>query len=430
MTVSARTTYPDSSLENPAELQSTMGTFWRDVFADQDSLQALLDAKLQQAQLNWASVQRLADCRSRLSLPLYREEPLYPLSLSATAPVATPRYGQGEEYGDGTLLGTPVTGPFEQTIGNGFLGCPLITDNAYSPNRILVEGLDYQQQSDGRLHCLEVLDGTYHAWQAFFDDRLPWLFLGAVTGIGLPTSQQALDLYQAVADASINGPSEQTLADCLAALAGCSVQAVGEETVEDIADDSRGQLIATDQRIYRVPAGATVLVSVGQYLRGGENLSDAVQLVTPQDLPAEVSSVTVPAVHLDPSLTEPVIFEVAATALTVTENVDGKTRLSWSGAGAGGTAFFDLLHARGVADDQTLANYLDVRADPTDEPTAASLPATLSPFDLLCQTVWQTRNILLLFVKPALLESTLETDWNEVLRRVLQPHAAVLRSDL
>lgn len=430
MSSSGGLTYPASDLERPEVLQATLGTFWTDVFENQTALLALLEAKAQQGRCNWTIVERLADCRSRLTLPLYRQELLYPVVLVGTAPPATPRLGNEQSYGDGTLLGTPVTGPFEQTPGGGFLSAALLTDGTYQTGLALVEGLDYQSQPDGTLHCLEVLDGTYLGWDVRFDDRLPWLFLGSIVGLGLPTSQQALALYQSVADAAINGPSHATLVSAISALAGCDIQALGEETVEDVAEDSRGWLVATDKNVYRLPADAVPAVSVGQYLRGGENLSDAVRLVEAVDLPADVTSLTVPAVYLDQTLTEPVIFAGGDTALIVEEDVDGKTKVSWSGTGSGGAAFFDLLHARGVAADQTLANYLDVRSDPTDEPGAASLPATIDPLRLLLDTVWGSRNILVLLVKPALLDSTLDTDWNEVLRRVMAPHTTVLQVDL
>jgi hypothetical protein len=429
--------YPASDLDRPGLLLKALGSFWSDVFAGQSSLLALLQAKTTSARASQAAANRLADCRSRFSVPVYRVEPCWPVTMDPAAPRAAVRYGAGRRYGDGTLLGQPPTGEREQVPGNGFLGSPLLLNSVHAPTQILVEGVDYQTQSDGSLRTLDSLSGTYWACDALFDDRLPYLHVGSVAQLALPTSAAALALANAIQDAAINGPSRATLIRAVEALAGCSVEARGSavagETVEAIGSDQYHQLIITDQSVYRVPLGSVVAVSVDQILLGGETLSDAVRLVEAPDLPEDVTTLTLPTAFLDPSLSEPVTFVLADTALSVTTGVSGKTKLSWSGTGSGGAAFFDLLHQRGVAAGATLANYLDVRPLPrTGEPTALNLPATVSPLELLTQEVWRNRLVLPLLVKVDLLgeAALLDLDWSAVLRKLVAPHATVLVVEL
>jgi hypothetical protein len=418
-----------------ADLRSTMGSFWTDAFASQSSLTALLRAKLDSYDCSRSYGERLADCRSRLTVPDMRYEPWWQVTFDPAANRAAPRYGDGTTYGDGTVLGVPVTGPREQFPGGGFLGAPIITDVLHEPTSILVEGLDYREKADGSLVLVDDVSGPYWAWDARFDDGRPYLHAGSIAGLSLPSSARALALYNAVIDASINGPSRAALVRAVEALAGFDVEAgVDGEVVEDVSADARGQLIITDRSVYRVPAGAVVAVAVDQALRSGDSLSDAVRVVDAPDLPDDVTSVTVPASFLDPSLVTPVVFARASTALVVDLNVSGKTRLSWAGAGAGATAFFDLMHARGVASGSTLASYLDVRPLPRDgEPTAASLPATVSPLSFLADEFWRGRMVTAVLVKSDLLESPLVEsldDWTPILRRMLPPHAATLVIDL
>jgi hypothetical protein len=161
------------------------------------------------------------------------------------------------------------------------------------------------------------------------------------------------------------------------------------ETVELIQKDNNYLVIATDKSVYKFNKEATATVSVGDTVYAGDWLVDTVQIY-------ELNTGTVPDVlsvsaglgFLPGGFSDGIGFSNKDVPLVV-ETVDGKTKVSFElgGLPTDVELFWELTHQRGLASGKTLANYLDVRENPTDEPGAASLPATVNPLQFLVENV-------------------------------------------
>jgi len=122
------------------------------------------------------------------------------------------------------------------------------------------------------------------------------------------------------------------------------------------------------------------------------------------------------------------IFENTDKTLVVTSDENGKTRLEWELGGFPGDveAFFDELHARGIEKGQTLANLLDVRENPSTEPEAASLPATINPLEFVIKNVLRHNAFLVRIKVNGIGEDAAGLEWSSILRKLVPPHTAML----
>lgn len=285
-------------------------------------------------------------------------------------------------------------------------------------------------------------------------------------GIKLRTSQGYKDLINAIITGLVEGGISAAVLDlAFAAICGVPVSTEPVETVEVIEYDAQGLFIATDKTIYRFNATATpsvapeqVITAGTQLVRGidikeffvgnaaaplfagdnalmvsrpyrdvlvdnsfeqpdaGDNAGIALHPVTTtcQNIRRELTALALDDGYLSACFYGDLVFENKQVPLdVVTDHPSGYTYLRFKVGGfpADVDKFFDEIHARGAEKaianlphrgKYTLAQLLDKRANPTDEPTAAHLPDTLNPLQFLVENVLRNNVFVVRILVPAL----------------------------
>lgn len=383
--------WPANGIDRSRDLRARLGTFWSRVFAGRDTLLYLLESVASAANRLEDRWKETLACRGGVDVPQTTREPAIPLLLDpTTAELDSRANGRGRDP-----LACLRYAKFTEPITDA----RLITDAPLAPTVIRVAGSDFDI-TDNRLTLLDSPTATDWLIAAALDSGPGRLATGYLVNRNpRPTaSGNQHALVRALLDASINGPAELTVRQAIAAL--CDIPCIRNEseTVEYLVEESTRKLVITDKEVYRFPSTVNLSVTVGENLAAGDFLCDAVQVWFPphRTVPAALDLLQLPASWLDPSLTGPLTFENSDKALTVTTNVSGYTKLTWSMPDdpSAVTAFFNLLHTRGVTATKTLADWLDLRTPPqTTKPTAASLPTTINPLSLLLTTVFRNRVI-------------------------------------
>jgi hypothetical protein len=131
---------------------------------------------------------------------------------------------------------------------------------------------------------------------------------------------------------------------------------------------------------------------------------------------------------LTPGFLQDLVFENKDVPLIVEEDVDGFTKVSWELGGFPGDVekFFDDLHARGVAAGETLANLLDTRTNKVGEPGPSNLPATINPFEFLCQNVLRNNAYMVKVRTSSFGRDAVGLNAAKILRKVHQPWTAII----
>lgn len=218
---------------------------------------------------------------------------------------------------------------------------------------------------------------------------------GAVFGVQTLTEDQKsylLQLFKSMA----TGPSSLRLMIGAGRAFGHPVCENDQEVVKFIITDRRGKAVITDQAVYRYPSEADITVQVEDVLSIGQPISSAVQWY---DLSSgegpDIAGLAVSQTDLGQEYTGNLIFQNAELDLLVTSQADRtKVQVELGGSLEDQQTFWDEVHTRGIAGGRTLANYLDRRPNPVGEPTAADLPTTLNPYDLLVNEALRYHTVL------------------------------------
>jgi hypothetical protein len=418
-------TWPIDDLDRLDTLKSLLGGYWTDFYPDSQGLEALLIARALLARRDGVRLDNALATLDRTSFPVNLRQDLYALNL--TFALASPVAG-GYVYGR-----SPRAAQSYPAVA-GLRSASTLVDTPLAPNTLLVHGIDYRFESSGAVSFVDDptagnAQATLLARPAELDLGSIWLFLGSLVGLNLtPSSSRYLQFVNALLDASYNGPSYSNLLDALEAISDAPAARVQGETVLAVTADNRSKLVVTDQSLYRCPLSSTVLVSVGQVLNAQQQLCDAVAVYRPPLTSlAGLPDIVVSAAMVDPSLTGPLTFYNSQQTLTVTTGVSGFTKITWPIPEAGAAGFFSLLHSRGVAASATLANYLDLRPQPqATQPTAASLPVTINPAQLLLNNVLRNHWTLVVLKAAAFGSNALGTAVLPLLRVLTPPEAGVL----
>ncbi len=456
--------YPASLFDDTEAVLSLLGTWWQQLYQGRSVSYGICRAKAESEKQAWQDAQEAAASFSREKCPVFHTSLWHPLKLRADKVLAGRPllYGEpGVEYGDqqgggsafvyGGSVDDSVAWDLAEAGAEGLRECLVIASGIAAANVVLAVGVDFSIDQDRKTVVFRkdpfldpllpqdteddgTLSVTLWAFRGRFDKHLVQDQYGYAVGLdALESSEAFRELTDAVLDGLAAGPSMAVLQRAFAAIAGAPVATEGE-TVAEVATDSAGLLVLTDRNAHRLSAGSNVLVSAGDVLRAGQPLCDTVLLDLPQgSVPAGLDSLQVPASFFSGVTAGPLTFDGSDVALTVTEDVDGKTKLSWSMPDddpADVAAFFARLHANGVASGTTLADCLDVRPQPTaTEPTADNLPDNVNPLELLFENVFRS-NLLLARVKSDLFgDGALGLDYLWALRRILPPTLALLVVD-
>ena len=207
---------------------------------------------------------------------------------------------------------------------------------------------------------------------------------GILVGLLSTSSEMYSKLVNSALDMLVDGPSLSAFKSFMMALAGERAIQKNTEVVEDVVMAGEEWIVATDQNVYTFSGNATPIVEVGDTLRLGDMLSDAVEVIT--QLPQLES---LDGLMLDERFClscdgECLGFGNEDVPVELT-TVGGKTKISVAlhGAPAAVRKFWSDVHDRGISSGTTLAEVLDLRAAPVGQPGRADLPKTINPLHLL-----------------------------------------------
>lgn len=405
-------------IDAPEQLLAPLGSYWSRRYPDPDGLQALLSALGVLLRRTGDDVAEMPAFLSRTALPAGQRKKIALLYFDdATAEAVADAYPGGYDPAQSRTY----------RLDDSFLHVEILLDQPLLPQTIYLRGVDFIDDNTAHtLTSLENISGNRIGLDVRYDRGWVGERLGEILGYRLGDSEAYRDALNAVLD----GPGVESLGAFLEALSDTPRVAADGEVVEEVYDDGRFQLVITDQHVYRLPRGITLLVDPGDTLTAGQVLCKAWELLSPphRTIPADLSEIVLPGNWLDPSLGGPLTFVNDDKTLSLS-TVSGYTKLTWSMPDDPGDVsdFFTLLHTRGVAAGACLANYLDLRpAGQTTQPGADELPSTINPLEILLQTVF-AGNVHILRLRPTLFgEKALSTAVLDLLPRLLPPETGLL----
>lgn len=414
----AEYSYPSNDLENAEFLLGLLGSHWTNVYSGNNLVAGYAYSRAQEELQAYNDLLETVASVSRLEVPIFHTDNWYLLTLKESDLIDRKlAYGDGPVYGPNTNGITYEYGDsynpddefrYEFAIPEDLADVKLILNRLTAASRTLTAGVDYALQpskirfrqnpfDDEKLAKRDIVEGTdvvdrevaLWLFKGQFDWQHTYTHFGYLLSVQLRSSREYRDLVNAVVDAFVEGTSALSKTYAIAAMTGTPVAVEPTETVELITKDNNNLVIATDKSVYKFHKNANAIVAVGDVVTAGDQLVDTVQVFELNNGTApDVMSVTVGLGLLPGGFTGGLSFVNEERPLVV-ETVDGKTKVSFEIGGwpTDIEAFWDLVHANGLAEGKTLANYLDVRDNPTDEPMAASLPATINPLQFLVENV-------------------------------------------
>jgi hypothetical protein len=405
--------FTQDDLANPAKLLTLLGSHWTDFYPDQEGVLAeFLNAVAALAE----DVERLTvenlDVLSWKTCPVFRLRGWYAWRFrrSDRDQASIPRFGDVDRvFGQGGLKydlpGSQTAVPFPSPAG--LVDCRLACSDKRLGDTVLSQGMDllvdreravvwFRQDPEDipgitKSDVIEdgiVVDREYVLWlkDSQWDVDLLQRQFGYVLGLAGPSGVAYRQVLQARMASLINGNNGRRLQGVIQAMTGVEFVQSRTETVEIVEQDARGLVIATDQRVYRFSSRANAIVAVGDVVSISRPLTDAVQIYefNRGEVPDDLLALSVPEEFWGGY--GEVVFQNKVVPLQV-KQVAGKTYAYFSVGGFGKAVkdFWDTVHARGLEQGATLANLLDIRENPTDEPQSYNLPPTINPLKFLVE---------------------------------------------
>ncbi len=452
--------FPSSDFDRPATLKALLGSFWSDIYDDQATLDGMIEGRALLGKQMVQDLNELESCMGRFLVPTLHLERWLPMTFRLSemnTETAVLRYDDGAVYGnqpeDGTLYryGLPANvNDFSFPLPTELVGGEFISNAVTEPTVSLVAGVDYLLMPDrGAIVFRDnpfdnplltqqivydssgaVADRTIALWlyAARTERELVYRHFGYI--LGLPgRGEQYKELVNALIDSIVEGTTLSAIQVAIAACTGIPFVAEDDEVVELVTEDDRGLVIATDRRVYRFPADATPIVSAGDNKKAGQPLVSTVEVLEFQRgaCPDDLRALTMGKGFLAEGFFSELTFENKDVDLVVEEDVDGYTKVSFELGGfpADVEKFFDDMHSKGVAKEQTLAMLLDTRVNKTGQPRAGSLPDTINPLHFLIENILR-QHTFLVRVHGNLGEDALGLRYLRQVRKFVPPHTAML----
>ncbi len=433
-----------------------LGSFWSTSFTDESEvLPSLLYARAQRDMQSHLNLLELVASMSRFNVPVFHQENWKPFIIRESDMNRTPlnyvRYvGDSENNytSDGSIVygGMSVTDGFSWSIPPELVGAKSILNRITRTSKTLTDGLDFSINTEtgtitfvenpflsdltlivNILEGNEVVDREAVFWLYRGEYDLGHVFnqFGYAVGLFAESSQNYKDLVNAVFDALVEGTSVRAVQQAWSAI--CDVPlARGSETVEIIFTMAESQAVVTDQNVYNFSSTANIIVAVGDMLKAGDPLTDALQFfdLNRGEIPESVTSLCVGPGLLTSGYFADLVFENKLVPLIVEEDVDGYTKVSFELGGliTDAEKFWDDIHTAGVAKEQTMAMLLDTRSEPTTQPTALALPAQINPLRFLIQNVLRNNTYLVSLKPSGFGKNALKLPYSTVSRKTVPPH--------
>lgn len=448
-----------TELDDAERLLSLLGSNWSESYRGREQVATYLLGVAREEQQKEQQLREAVDCLSRERVPLYRTDLWYPLTLKESernrTDASLPVYGEGHRYGQASpplhyhqaVAGAASVFPAPAEL----VQAPLLCNRQTDPSRVLVHGLDFMLEPKRQRLVLranpfddpQLPSRTIHRDDGSTDrELLLWVFRGQFAApylaqhwgylLGLddlPASENLKAFVNALLDAAVRGAAELHFRKALAALVDAPVALAEGEVVQQLARDGRHLLVLTDQHAYRCHPDATAVVAVGDVLHEGDFLDDTLTLHQFQrgQVPPQLRGVELGRGWLAAGYLGGLSFANQDVPLVV-ESDGVYTKLSWELGGWEGDVrrFFDQLHARGLANPPTLAQLLDQRAQPSGEPAAANLPATINPLAFVAANVLRNHAFVVQLRAHQQGPAALPLPLVRLLRRLLPPQTGML----
>lgn len=454
--------YPVYDSYGPALLR-TIGSFWYHYFGDRDRLELLFrgDGHLQgQAYIDF--LEAVASI-SRFDVPVFHEEEWFLLILkdSDRDTVANVYDQAGLTYDSGTTYDSPQEQEilFPLPTGTGFF--EELTDIPFSiynrvlyPSKSWTRGTDFDIDYDRKLirFYSDPFESDYVARRDVYDDdgnlvdeeiglwvyrgqfdlEHIWAHFGFAVNLQLKSSQFYKDMVNALWDGHVFGANMEAASQVIAASVGMPLVIEPVETVEVIRNEGYRLLIVTDKNVYSFSANATATVSVGDTVRAGETLIDAIKVV---DISGsnpdydEFQALSLDKEFLSGGYFAELTFEnMMVDVEYLGLDSDGKAIITFQVQGFPGDVdlFFERVHQAGKDAGHTLAELLDLRDNPVGEPLPENLPAQINPLQFILTNTMRNHLVLVKIKTSAIATAAPGLGTLNLLRDIIPPHTTFI----
>lgn len=445
-------------------LLSTLGSFWQYYFGDRDVLRdhyRYLGHKQGQVYLDYLATVASV---SRFNVPVFRAEDWFLLVLrESDRDTVYNVYGQaGLTYGWSIKYGEAQTEevlfplPSDSTFYGELAEAPYtIYNRVLFPSRSWTYGLDYDiDRERGLIRFREdPFDSDYVAKREVYDDTGAitdveaglWLYKGQFD-IGLvyrqwgfavaeqlQSSENYKEFVNALWDGYVFGPSSEAFSTAASAMLGIPIVLESTETVEDIVTEPTRLLITTDKHVYSFSSNANPIVSVGDTVKAGEQLTDAIRIIDLSSGEADYSDI--PALTFDDNFLSGGYFstltfensEVSVEYLGVDEDNKAVVVFRISGFPGDIEQFWERAQTLGKASGKkTLAELLDVRSNPVGQPMPAYLPGTINPLEFVIENILKNNLTIIKVRAGAISDDAPGLGLFKYLRNIVMPHTTFI----
>jgi hypothetical protein len=463
-------TYPAQDFNRGEQLLAQLGSFWYNIFDDNQVVKTFLRASGNEHGQTYLNYLEALASVSRFTVPVFHTENWYLLTLLQSEANATASVYRATDlvYGeqDGTREGRPEG--FVQTYAGtdrlDQVQVPLPTDMSdipYTlqnltiyPSLVLTNGIDYEIDKDrGLLRFMKdpfnntlipardivdddgnVVDKEIALWayKGDFDLDLVYMQFGYALKLKLESSEGYKTLLNAFWDMHVLGPAKGSLETMLSALSDAPIALDPEETVEVVQTEEMSKLVVTSTRVYRASLDANIVVAVGDVINQGDPITDAFEIVELGGYDPDLSRLPLLSLsdnYLSGGYFSEISFRNASGEVQyLGQDDDGKTLicLEASGFPTDLEQFWELAQERGKAEGATLANLLDVRSNPTDEPTADNLPSEMNALEFVLDNILKSNLFIVRMRRASFGDDAPGLEMIRLLRDVIPPHTAYI----
>lgn len=443
--------FPFDDLDKPTTAGRLLGSWLGQDYHGNDETRAIVEGLFETFRGTDLLRDFLIKLSDRQTVPLAIPLGPTPVRLQesqANASAAIPRYAEGFRYGEGLQYGRPVrhAGWYFPLLAQ-LTEIGLLVDAPETPTRCWFPGIDFTLEADRILFRENPFDDASLVTEVIWSEGRPtdreirlWAVgasddqldvqtrYGFVTGFLGPSTAAYRRFVNSVWDAWTRGTSLDAVQRVVSALADSPV-ASEPQTVLELAVEGEYRLVVTDREVHRVPMTAGLLVSIGDSLYAGQPITDAATVirVTGARSVAGLRGLSLDSGWLAPGFYDAISFENQSVPTSIGTR-DGRLTVEFPLGGWPGDVerFWELMHERGIAAGQTLADLLDPRAEPDGPPFPSAMPATMNPLTFLADNVLRNKALVVRLRPSGFGPRALPPHFVQSLRAVVPPWAGVL----
>lgn len=433
-----------NDLRNGETLLNLLGSFWNRLYGDSDFVGHITDTRAMSERQTFRNLMEYVACTSRFDVPIYHRDNWKLLTFKASEVVQT-----------NNTFSTSYSVPLSSL--ENFITARNVMNRIVQPTVLWTEGLDFHIEDDTLVLLTNpatddrfnkrpifdlgiVVDQEVDIWlfNSDFDFGYAYEQFGYVLSVYLSSTENYRNLLNSIFDAVVLGTSRLQIELLLAAMFDVPLVIEAEETIENIFDSRSHLTIVTDKNIYKNSLTAAPLVAIGDKVRAGQFLTNAIEVVEfglnrPSN--SAMTAVSFGTGFLFPtgSYVGSIKWRDATVPTTVTLNVSGKTKIEWElgGQTVDVDAFWAAVHANGVTTGTTVANLMDTRSNKVGEPGVSNLPSTINPFIWLSDNILKYNTFGMVIRTDNIGENSLSiTDPLSFLRKIVPPNIGTIYQTL